>query len=262
MPDLPPATVSQRLRSQVSPKRLTVRLRASKLPDRSAVFAPVFTIDNLTVPIELIQPATEQTILGYQVRLTPGTAHIVRLANGKAIRIDREKVASFVEGLNEWGITLTLGSEMLAGKGRKTRLSVNLALLPGDRLQVETKLTLDDGTMVPKPDDLTEPLADGGWVPFGNEMVKLSLTGTRLDHVLFKQGGDGVLEGKLVPQFLKKIAASPDIFADIRSTPPLQDMVVVPGNATPELLVTGDAAASCQPLGVVGAPRPVPALRS
>ena len=243
MPDLPPATVSQRLRSQVSPKRLTVRLRASRLPDRSAVFAPVFTIDNLTVPIELIQPATEQTILGYQVRLTPGTAHIVRLANGKAIRIDREKVASFVEGLNEWGITLTLGSEMLAGKGRKTRLSVNLALLPGDRLQVETKLTLDDGTVVPKPEDLKEPLADGGWVPFGNEMVKLSLTETRLDHVLFEKGGDGVLEGKLVPQFLKKIAGYPDIFADVRSTPPLQDMVVVPGNATPELLVTGDAAA-------------------
>ena len=243
MPDLPPATVSQRLISQVSPKRLTVRLRASRLPDRSAVFSPVFTIDNLTVPIELIQPDTEQTILGYQVRLTPGTAHIVRVARGSTIRVDREKVASFVEGLNEWGINLISGAEMLAGRGRKTRLSVSLALLPGDRLQVETKLTLDDGTSVPKPEDLKEPLADGGWVPFGNEMVKLGLTGTRLDHVLFEKGQDGILEGTLVPQFLKKIAEYPDIFADVRSTQPLQDMVVVPGKATPELLVTGDAIA-------------------
>lgn len=42
-----------------------------------------------------------------------------------------------------------------------------------------------------------------------------------------------------MPQFLKKVGEHPEIFAELRSTPPLQELAVVAGVASPELRVSG-----------------------
>jgi hypothetical protein len=61
-------------------------------------------------------------------------------------------------------------------------------MLPRYRLQIETQMTLDDGTVVTEHEELKEQLADGGSVPF----FQVGLTGTRLDLVFSEKGGDRI----------------------------------------------------------------------
>ncbi len=227
MPELPPATASQRLITQAVPKRLAVRFRTRDHEDQGVVFTPVFTIDNLTVAPELVASAEEQTILGYRVTVSPTVRHIIETTRGRPLRLEKGKAAEYADLLFDRGIPVVSESGKLVGKGRAARVGLDLTLLPGDRLQVRSRLTLEDGAVLPKPKDIREVLDDAGWMPFGKEMVKLGLTATRLDNVLFEEGGDGILEGTLVPQVLKKLQGNGLLGAHARRDDTLRTLAVV-----------------------------------
>jgi len=239
MPDLPPATASQRLLSQAVPKRLLVRFRCKESAERGVLFTPVFTVDNLTVSADLITAVDEQTILGYRVVASPVVQRIIETTSGRPRLLTKGAAADYAQLLFERGIQVISDSGQLVGPGRSARVVVDLTLLPGDRLEVKTHLALDDGTIVPKPVDLQEVLADHGWMPVGKEMVKLPLTKTRLDHVLLESDGDGILAGSLVPEFLKSVQTHRSLLPELRLDPSLQRLTVVEGQARNVLHVSG-----------------------
>ena len=240
MPELAPATRSQWLLSQVNPKRLAVRMRMRSLPDWSVQFTPVFAIDDCSVASSEITTAEEQTIRGYRVRLTSDILHIVRTSGGKAFSLPHSEATAYLQALQARGIVAISEDGSLLGNGQQAALHVSLSLAADDSLRIESRLLDSESKELEKPLDLGEVRRDSGWLLAGGEMVRLELTGTGLDEILFQEDGNCTVTGRRVPQVLKAVALNAGKFASLKKNALLERLAVWSGTASYELEVSGD----------------------
>jgi superfamily II DNA or RNA helicase len=241
MAKLKPAGFWGQVGSLFLPKRLTAHVRTESLPDGQVQVTPYFTIDGQEVPAELIQPAQQQSILGYNVVLDPGSQYVHMQTRGRPTRLAKRKAAEFLGHIAKSRIPVRSRNGTAEPRVEEVKPEVSLELHPDDSLSVRTELVTKDGVVIEHPPSLTELKAEDGWFNVGDDLLRVAPTEPSLDGILDAAQGGKTLQGDDVPRLLKLLSEHAGKLGFVNKNEPLRDLAVFSGSPTHTVRVDGTA---------------------
>jgi hypothetical protein len=241
MSQLQPAGLLASLASLVVPKKLTAHVRTETLPNGEVLITPIYMIDGHEVKSEHIWADSSQNILGYNVTMDRAVQFVHKATQGKPARLAKRKAAEFLTGLSGSGIVIRSRDGRPPCRISEVRPDVSLKLHPDDTLSVDSVLTTKVGVILPKPESIEQLQRDEGWYAVEDDLLRVATTGTPLDKVLIKEGGNGPLIGDNVPRFLKLIQENPKNLGDVEKNEVLQQLSIIGKKIEHQAIVDGDA---------------------
>jgi hypothetical protein len=240
MDQLKPAGLLSVIKSYFFPKQLSVELRTETLESGQVQVTPIFTIDGKQVSAELIKPDKHQNVLGYKTVLDDHTENVHKLTQGKRTRLSKKKAAEFLLPLRRSGVAIRSRDGNTEPRIETVTPDVVVELRGDDTLAVQSELITASGVILDKPKDLEQLRQDDGWFTNGDDIVEVKPTGTPLDAVLLVEGGNGILKGDDVPQFLKELQKEPEQLGAIEKNAALQGQIVITRKPENHARVDGD----------------------
>ena len=241
MARLEPAGFIAGLWSVISPKQVAVHVRMETLPNGQVQITPCFTIDGQEVPHQLINPDKTQDVLGYSVVLDASCQKVHKQTQGKPTRLAKKKAAEFLTQLGKSGVAIRSKDGKAEPRIATVKPDVSLELRTDDTLAVQSELSTADGVVLEKPRSLDQLIEDDGWYAVGDDFLRVETSGSLLDNILVKDGGNGTLSGDDVPRFLKLLQDESKHVGAVEKNLPLQSLSVASKALKNQVKVGGDA---------------------
>jgi superfamily II DNA or RNA helicase len=195
------------------PRPLAVAVEVAVVDGERVTLAPRFTLDGFTVPGTLLAGPRErpvaplQTILGHRVRLDAAVRGVIEQIGGEPVALPLAEAGPTLEALATAGVPLALRGTAETFVVGPAVPRVSLAIGPDESLAVTSTLVAPDGSPVAKPVDLALLRARGGWHADSRCLVRILLSGTALDRVMFLDGADAAFHGTEIPDFLTRLGS-------------------------------------------------------
>jgi hypothetical protein len=241
MTKLQPASLLTEIISFFFPKQLKVEVRAEVLPNGQVEVTPVFMIDGHEVPSGLVGPDPKQKILGYGVNLDPPSLQVHKKTQGNQTRLSKSKAPDFLEELEKSNVTIRSRDGKARPRIARVKPELTLNLRPDDSLVVESALVTPEGVVLQKPPSLEQLKQDEGWYSVGDDLFKVTTTGTPLDSILVSPGEGASLAGDDVPRFLKLLQKNPNAVGDVEKNESLAGLAVFGETTENRARVDGDS---------------------
>lgn len=240
MKKLQPAGLFHGLMSRSLPKVAAVELRTQTLPNGEVEVTPLFTVEGLEIPSELVKPDKEQRILGWTIIFDERARKVHKETQARAIRLSKTKAADFLTQFRKSGVPIRSKDGRIEPRIETVKPEVSLELRHDDSLLVQSQLNTTSGVILGKPESITQLKQDDGWFAVGDDLLRVETTNTTLDHVLLRQGGNGVLTGDEVPRFLKNLQNEATHIGNVEKNSSLESLKVFSGQPENRLDVDGD----------------------
>lgn len=240
LPPLKPAGFWRRLSTFFFPRLLSAELRTTMLADGQVDVRPVFLLDGMEVPSEMVRPEVEQRILGHAVRHSKASQLVQRQTQGKRTRLGKKRAADVLRELGDSGVRLRSRDGRREPRIERVKPDVRMALGADDALHVHSDLVSESGVVVDKPASLDAIRRDGGWFSSGDDLYEVVTTNTGLDNLLIEARPDPVFRGEDVPRFLEFFDAYRGAVGDIEKNEDLKPLSVITNAPKNRAYVDGD----------------------
>ena len=238
---LKPAGIWERLLSLFSPRHLTAEVRTEVLANGQVQATPIFTVGKSEVDPAQIRPTVVQTILGHRVILDAPGREVLEKTRGKPIRISKKRAAEFLSALERDGVPVRSKDGRSRPRWSSVTANVAASLNPDDTLTVLSEIVAPDGVVIEKPLDFEQLKQDEGWYSVGEDLVKLPITQSAIDQVLYVGAESATLAGESVPRFLKALDDHRAVVGDVEKNAALEQRSIFVDKLLNSVRVDGNA---------------------